>query len=231
MGIIIAIDGPCGSGKGTITKKVQKKLGLVNIDSGSLFRCVTLTAIDNDLDETNVEQILKLLDLIDIQIEDDGEKDVIYLNGIDVSARIRDFDVSTLVSKIAPIIPLRERMLEFQHKLAYGKNVIIEGRDIGTEVFPNADVKIYLDADVNERAKRRHQEYISNGNYLNFDQVLESMKQRDSDDFHRPYGALKQAEDAIYVDSTNMSIDEVVSEIINIIDDKTSFVKDRLDTN
>lgn len=220
MSFVVAVDGPCGSGKGTITKRVQKKLGLMNLDSGILYRCVTLEAIYNNLNEENTEQILKLLDYIDIQIENTDEKDIVFLNGNDVTDRIRDFDVSTLVSKVSPIIPLRERIVEFQRKLTAGKNVIVEGRDTGTVVFPNADIKIYLDANVEVRARRRYEEYIKNGNYLSFEEVLESMRQRDMDDYHKPYGALKQAEDATLIDSTNMSIDEVVENICRLIQEK-----------
>lgn len=220
MSFIVAVDGPCGSGKGTITKRVQNRMSLMSLDSGILYRCVTLEAINNDLNETNVEQVLKLLDYIDIQIENTNELDIVYLNGNDVTARIRDFDVSTLVSKISPIIPLRERIIAFQHKLSDGKNVIVEGRDTGTVVYPNANVKIFLDADVEVRARRRYEEYIKNGNYISYDDVLDSMRKRDSDDYHRPFGALKKAEDAILVDSTSMTIDEVVDHICDLINEK-----------
>ena len=152
MSFIVAIDGPAGSGKGTITKIVGEKLKLVNIDTGATFRCVALNMIQKNVSMNDEENLEKLLKEIDIEIKTNGK---IYLNGEDVTKRIRENDVNSLVSPISVIPMVRNRLLEIQRKIAKGKDVIMEGRDIGTVVFPNADVKIYLDATAEERAKRR----------------------------------------------------------------------------
>lgn len=217
MSFIVAIDGPAGSGKGTITKIVGEKLKLVNIDTGATFRCVALNMIQKNIGMNDEEKLEKLLKEIDIEIKTDGK---IYLNGEDVTKRIRENDVNSLVSPISVIPMVRNRLLEIQRKIAKGKDVIMEGRDIGTVVFPNADVKIYLDATAEERAKRRVLQNKENGIASSYNEVLAGIKDRDKRDSTRKIAPLKRAEDAIYVDTTNMNIENVVKEIINIIRDK-----------
>src|SRR5574344_512316 len=143
--MIVAVDGPAGSGKGTITKAISKKLGLINLDTGATYRCVALAMIKNGIELSNEDAIIKLLDNIDINFEITPDKDIIYLNGEDVTTAIREKDVTATVSPVSSIIPVRLKMVELQRKMAEGKDVIMEGRDIGTYVFPNADVKIFLD--------------------------------------------------------------------------------------
>ena len=217
MSFIVAIDGPAGSGKGTITRIVGEKLKLVNIDTGATFRCVALNMIQKNVSINDEEKLEKLLKEIDIEIKTNGK---IYLNGEDVTKRIRENDVNSLVSPISVIPMVRNRLLEIQRKIAKGKDVIMEGRDIGTVVFPNADVKIYLDATAEERAKRRVLQNKENGIASSYNEVLEGIKDRDKRDSTRKIAPLKRAEDAIYVDTTNMNIENVVKEIVNIIKDK-----------
>lgn len=218
--MIVAVDGPAGSGKGTVTKKIEEKLGFLNLDTGATYRCVALQTLREGLNLENEKEIIEIANSIDIKIDNTGEKDIILLNGENVSKEIRTKEVTSIVSQISSIIPVREKMVEVQRNLAKGKNVIVEGRDIGTVVFPNADVKIYLDASEEIRAKRRYEENVQNGIDATYEEVLENVKMRDYNDIHKPYGALKKADDAIVVDSTDLTIDEVVKKIEDIIRNK-----------
>lgn len=215
--MIVAVDGPAGSGKGTVTKKIEEELGFLNLDTGATYRCVALQTLRENLGLENEKEIIEIANNIDIKIDNTGNKDIVLLNGEDVSKEIRTKEVTSVVSQISSIIPVRERMVEVQRNLAKGKNVIVEGRDIGTVVFPNADVKIYLDASEEIRAKRRYEENVQNGIDTTYEEVLENVKMRDYNDMHKKFGALKKADDAIVVDSTNLSIEEVVEKIKNII--------------
>lgn len=215
--MIVAVDGPAGSGKGTVTKRIEEELGFLNLDTGATYRCVALQTLRKGFTLENEKEIIKIANDIDIKIDNTGNKDIILLNGEDVSKEIRTKEVTSIVSQISSIIPVREKMVEVQRNLAKGKNVIVEGRDIGTVVFPNADVKIYLDASEKIRAKRRYEENVQNGIDTTYEEVLENVKMRDYNDRHKKFGALKKADDAIIVDSTNLTIEEVVSKIKNII--------------
>ena len=217
MGIVVAVDGPAGSGKGTVTKRIEKELGLMNLDTGATYRCVALAALRKGYSPEDEENIIKLLDDINIEIENGEDKDIIILNGEDVSKKIREADVTKMTSIISGIIPVRQKMTELQRKMTIGKNVIVEGRDIGTVVFPNADLKIYLDASEEVRAKRRYKENIEKGMNVTYEEVLEQVRWRDNNDRNKKVGALKKADDAIVIDSSNMTIDEVVNEIKNEI--------------
>ena len=214
MSFIVAIDGPAGAGKGTITKLVGEKLGLVNIDTGATFRCVALNMLQEHIDLQEEEKIQEMLNNIDIEMHPDGK---IFLNGEEVTKRIRENDVNDFVSPVSVIPVVREKLLELQRNIAKGKNVIMEGRDIGTVVFPNADVKIYLDATAEERARRRVIQNQEKGIESSYEEVLKGIKDRDKRDSTREIAPLKKAEDAIYVDSTNLSIEQVVEKIIEII--------------
>lgn len=216
MSFIVAIDGPAGAGKGTITKLVGERLGLVNIDTGATFRCVALNMIQENIKIEEEKRIQDILDKIHIQMEPNGK---IFLNEQEVTKRIRENDVNDLVSPVSTLPIVRNKLLEIQRKIAEGKNVIMEGRDIGTVVFPNADVKIYLDATAEERARRRVLQNQEKGIEASYEEVLEKIKERDKRDSTREIAPLKKAEDAIYVDSTNLNIDQVVEEVINIIKD------------
>ena len=211
--MIVAVDGPAGSGKGTVTKKIEEELGFLNLDTGATYRCVALETLRKGFNLKDEKKIIEIANNIDIKIDNTGEKDIILLNGEDVSKEIRTKEVTSIVSQISSIIPVRERMVEIQRNLAKGKNVIVEGRDIGTNVFPNADIKIYLDATEEVRAKRRYEENKQNGINMTYEEVLENVKMRDYNDMHKPYGALKKAEDAIIIDTTQLTIEEAVEKI------------------
>lgn len=220
MGFVVAVDGPAGSGKGTITREVAKKMNLINIDTGAMYRCVTLLMIRQNIKLEDKEKIKEILDKIDIKFGIENGEQKVYLNSEDVSLLIRTKEVNEFVSPVSTLKIVRERLADMQREMSKAIDVIMEGRDIGTNVFPNANVKIYLDATPEERAKRRFKQNEEIGIQIPYEEILESVKNRDYIDSHREISPLKQAEDAIYIDSTNMTIDEVVEEIVNIIKKK-----------
>ena len=220
MRFVVALDGPAGSGKGTVTREVAKKMNLINIDTGAMYRSVTLLMIRQNIKLEDEEKIKEILDKIDIKFGIENGEQKVYLNGEDVSLLIRTKEVNEFVSPVSTIKIVRERLADMQREMSKAIDVIMEGRDIGTNVFPNADVKIYLDATPEERAKRRFKQNEEKGIQIPYEEILESVKNRDYIDSHREIAPLKQAEDAIYIDSTNMTIDEVVEEIISIINKK-----------
>lgn len=217
MSFIVAIDGPAGSGKGTIAKKVGERLGLVHVDTGAMFRCVTLNVIQEGIAIEEESQIEGMLNKIKIDLKENGE---VFLNGKEVTKKIRDSEVTQLVSPVSVIPAVRKKLLERQREIAQEKEVIMEGRDIGTVVFPNADVKIYLDASPEERARRRVKQNEEKGIITSYEETLKNIMDRDKRDITREVAPLKQAEDAIYIDSSNMTIEEVVKTIVQIIQQK-----------
>ena len=210
---VVAIDGPAGSGKGTICKKIAELENLVYIDTGILYRCVAYLIIKNGIDITDEDRIVELAKNANIDIK----KDSVFLNGEDVTTVIREMEVTKIVSNVSSIIKLREVVVENLRKMAESQDVIMEGRDITTVVLPNANYKFYLDASVEERANRRYKENILKGMDVSFNEILENIKARDYNDMHKPVGALMRTDEQIYIDSTNMTIDEVVSKIRDII--------------
>lgn len=220
--MIVAIDGPAGSGKGTVTKEIAKRMGLINLDTGATYRCVALASLKHGIKLEEEDKIVSLIDDLDIEFKYDKDDFIrVFLNGEEVTSEIRSFEVNKIVSPISSIVRVRLKMVDLQRKMAEGKDVIMEGRDIGTYVFPNADVKIYLDADVEERAKRRFKENKEKGLDVTFEEVLENIKKRDENDKHKEIGSLKIAEDAVIVDSTKLSIDEMANAVEKIILEKT----------
>ena len=220
MSFVVAVDGPAGSGKGTITKLVAQKLGLIYIDTGAMYRCVTLYMIRNNIGLEETEKIKSILNIIDIEFRKDNNQDNVFLNGENVTKEIREKQVNDLVSQVSHLVEVRENITNLSRKVANGKKVIMEGRDIGTNVFPNAEVKIYLDATPEERANRRLKQNKENGIEIPYDEILKNIIFRDNNDKTSKVAPLKQAEDAILVDSTNMTIDEVAEEIERIIKEK-----------
>ena len=220
MGFVVAIDGPAGSGKGTITSKIAKSMKLNSIDTGAMYRCVTLACIRNNIDIENIDEVKDLLNKIDIKLIKEKDTLVVKLNDEDVSKEIRDNPVNKMVSKVSSIKEVRDKLVELQRKMSETQDIIMEGRDITTVVFPNADVKIYLDAELEERARRRFAQNNANKIESTYEQVLEDMKQRDEADINKPYGALKKADDAIVIDSTNLTEKQVIKKIEKIIKTK-----------
>lgn len=220
MSFIVAMDGPAGTGKGTITSLISKEMGLVNIDTGATYRCVALYAIKNNIKLEEKEKIIESLPNIHIDMKNEQGVQKVYLNNENVTSEIRSKEVTKIVSQVSSIVEVRFAMVEVQRNLAKGKDVIMEGRDITTYVFPNADVKIYLDADEEERAKRRYKEMQEKGIEMTYDEVLKNIQVRDKNDKEKEIGALKIAEDAIYIDTTNLSIEEVKEKVKEIITEK-----------
>lgn len=208
--MVIAIDGPAGAGKGTIAKMVADRLNLVYIDTGAMYRCIALEAIrENIVDDK--QKIIGMCKRINIKLSEDGKT---FLNGEDVSEEIRSKEVTSVVSPISSIVPVREEMVGIQRGIAEGFNVIMEGRDITTVVFPNADFKFYLDASVEERTRRRVEQNKEKGIFSDYEDIKQSIIDRDYNDMHKEVGALKRTNEQIYINSTNMKKEEVVDFII-----------------
>lgn len=225
MSFVVAIDGPAGTGKGTVTEVLSKKLGLINIDTGATYRCVTLAMLNKNINLDELEKIKELLAHIKIELKEEDGKQVVLLDEEDVTTQIRSKEVTKMVSLVSSIKEVRLSMAGLQRKMAEGKQVIMEGRDIGTYVFPGADVKIYLDADVEERAKRRYKQNQEKGIDMSYEEILDNIKKRDENDKNKEIGALKVASDAVVIDTTKMSINEVAKKIEKIIKDKQKKLK------
>ena len=215
--MIIAIDGPAGSGKSTIAKLIAKDIGLVYLDTGAMYRLVTLKALNEGIlgngKLSDLGKIKKLLDNLNIDIKENG----FYLDDVDVSEEIRKPIISENVSDIAAIREVREKMVDLQRKFSKSKNVILDGRDIGTVVFPNADLKIFLVADAKERANRRYKELVEKGENVEIEEIYDNILKRDKIDSTRRESPLKKAKDAVEVDTTFKSIKEVKNEILKMI--------------
>lgn len=211
---VVAIDGPAGSGKGTVAKILAKNCNLVYIDTGAMYRAIAYATLNNNISLDEKDKIVELAKKSKIDFID-GKT---YLNGIDVSTEIRTMEVTKIVSQISSIVKLREILVGLQQKMAESHDVIMEGRDITTVVLPNANFKFYLDATEEERAKRRFKENQEKGIESTYEEVLENIQKRDYNDMHKEVGSLTRCEDAIYIDSTNLTIDEVVKKIQKIIE-------------
>lgn len=220
MGFIVAVDGPAGSGKGTVTKMVAEKMNLISIDTGAMYRCVTLDCINKNIKYDEIEKIKKILENINIELKRENGKQLVFLNEENVTNKIRTTEVDVQVAKFAAIKEVRDKVTPMQRKMGEKDNIIMEGRDIGTVVFPDADVKIFLDCSVEERAQRRYKQDLEKGIQTTYEEVLESIKQRHKLETEREIAPFVQAPDAIYIDSTKMTIEEVVNRIIEIIKEK-----------
>ena len=202
----IAIDGPSGSGKSSVAKAVAKRLGLLHLDTGGMNRTLGYKVIKDNLNLENIEEVLKNLDLKIVNKK-------FFLDGEDVSEKIRSNEVSKIASKVSSIKSVREYMVNLQREISSNNDVILDGRDIGTVVFPNAEVKIYLTASPEVRANRR---YLEDGS-LSYEKILEDILKRDYDDSHREHSPLKVADGAKIIDTDNLSFEEVVEKIIGVI--------------
>ena len=216
----IAIDGPAGAGKSSIAKLAARELGFIYIDTGAMYRASALYAIENGIEICERSFTKEVLDKIEIDIKYDEEGQKIFLCGKDVSKRIREADVSIGASNIAVIPAVRLKLVELQRELAKGNDVIMDGRDIGTYVLPDAELKIFLTASSVERANRRLKELREKGQTADFEQVKKDIEYRDKNDSEREFAPLRQADDAVLVDSTDMSIDEVKNCILKLAKEK-----------
>lgn len=212
--MIVAIDGPAGSGKGTISKILAKRCNLVYIDTGAMYRAVAYLTLKDNIDINDEEEIVEIAKNCNIKF--DGDK--VYINDIDVTKEIRTMEVTKIVSPISSIVPLREILVDMQRDMAKDYDVIMEGRDITTVVFPNANYKFYLDATKEERANRRYKENLEKGINSTYEEVVENIEKRDYNDMHKKVGSLMRTEDQIYIDSTNLTIEEVVETFRKEID-------------
>ncbi len=220
MSFVVAIDGPAGTGKGTIAALIAKDFGFLNVDTGAMFRSVTLAMLRENIKLEEETRIQKLLDEIQIELEEENDKQIVLLNGEDVTKEIRTKEVNAFISEVSALPMVRRKLLDLQREIAKDKNVVMEGRDIGTTVFPNANVKIYLDASSEERARRRVRQNEEKGITMSYEEVLESVKRRDKLDSTRKLAPLKKADDAIYIDGTNLTIEETQEKIKTIIEEK-----------
>lgn len=222
--MIIAVDGPAGSGKSTISKLLAKELGLVYLDTGAMYRLFTLKMLKENVSFSDNDKINELLEKLNINIENDK----FYLDDEDVSEEIRKTDVAENVSKTAAIDEVRKKMVSLQREFSKSKNVILDGRDIGTVVFPEADIKIFLVADPRERAERRFKELKAKGENISLDSIYENILKRDKLDSTRENSPLKKANDAIEVDTTGKNIEEVKNIILNLYNNKEYCVSKKL---
>ena len=213
MGYNVAIDGPAGAGKSTIAKLVSKEKGYIYVDTGAMYRALAIHFLQKGISPENTPDVINACRDADVSIRYENGVQQVYLNGENVTGMLRTEEVGNMASKTSAVPEVREKLLELQRTLAKENDVIMDGRDIGTNILPDADVKIYLTASVETRAKRRYDELKEKGEDCDLDQIAQDIKERDERDMNRETAPLKKAEDAILVDSSNMSIPEVVSEI------------------
>ena len=214
---IVAIDGPVGAGKSTTARKVAEELGLVYVDSGAMYRAVTLDVLNHGIDTEDEQEVKKILVSIKVQMPlIDGSRRIM-LNGVDVTDRIRDRDVTRVVSAVSAMKCVRDKMTDIQREIGQNGGIVMEGRDIGTVVFPDAEFKIYLDAAVEVRAERRHNELAEKGIQIPLEDLVEEIRERDRANIERSIAPLRKAEEAIYIDNSEMTFDEQVSAIASIV--------------
>ena len=218
--IAVAIDGPAGAGKSTIARAVAAEMGFIYVDTGALYRAVGLYGLRKNADTTSADQMLPLLEEIKVELAYvEGEQRVL-LNGEDVSQAIRVNEASMAASNVSAIPGVRSFLFDLQKNMAKTHNVVMDGRDIGTVVLPEAQVKIFLTATPEERAARRYNELLEKGQKVDFDQLLAEVKQRDYNDSHRATAPLKQAEDAVLVDTTGLDKEESIQKILDLVRSK-----------
>ena len=221
----IAIDGPAGAGKSTISKSVAKMLNYIYIDTGAMYRSVGLAAIKAGLDTRSETELQRIINNISIEIKNDEHGQKFFLNGKDVTKEIRKPEVSIAASNVATIPSVRLKLVDIQRKLAEKSSVVMDGRDIGSYVLPHADVKIFQVASVETRAVRRYKENLEKGINCSIEEIEENLRKRDYIDCHREFVPLKKAEDSFVLDTSNMTIDEAVNAIIKIVKNKLGEVK------
>ena len=216
----VAIDGPASSGKSTISKLIAKKTNFLYLDTGAMYRATTLAFLRNNISVDDEKAIEKLLENLDISFKNTEDGQLVFLNGDDVTREIRDLEVTRKVSEVSAIKAVRVKLVQVQREIAENHSIIMDGRDIGTVVLPNAELKIFLVASVKERALRRYRENQEKGIELSLEKLEEEIAHRDFLDSTRKESPLKKADDVIEIDTTSLSIQEVVSKITNLIQDK-----------
>ncbi|MCD8074065.1 MAG: (d)CMP kinase [Lachnospiraceae bacterium] len=220
MSFNIAIDGPAGAGKSTIAKRAAQELSFIYVDTGAMYRAIALGLLRRGTDIEDAAALAAALDVTEVGIRYmDGEQHV-YLNGEDVSSRIRTETVSDMTSRSSAIPAVRAKLTDLQRELARHENVLMDGRDIGTMILPDADLKIFLTASVETRAKRRYLEQAQKGENCSLEEIEKDIRERDYRDSHRETAPLRQAEDAVRIDSSEMTIEEVVAEILRLVNER-----------
>ena len=220
--MIVAIDGPAASGKSTTAKMVAKKLKMTYLDTGAMYRAVTLALLRSNTDLDDYDSVCQVVDELELDIYDQGDKTVVRLDGEDVSQAIRSMPVTENVSVVSAMKYVRQTMVEIQRNIGKKTNCVVEGRDIGTVVFPDAEFKIFMVADVNMRAERRFKDFYEMGENRSFQEVLADLKRRDEKDSTRAYSPLQKADEAIEIDTSMLSIDQQVEKIINLVREKNN---------
>ena len=223
--LIVAIDGPAGAGKSTVAKRLAKELSYTYMDTGAMYRAFAWRVMEEGIDLSNEKELGKVLQGINIEFVDRDGRLGVLLNGVDVTDRIRTPELSQLASRVSTSRIVRERMVELQRALGSQGGMVVEGRDIGTVVFPNAEVKIYLDASSRERARRRFEELKSQGSQVTMEETLGETQERDRRDMERDVAPLRKAEDAVVIDSTHSGVDGVVERIMQEIKKKISVIQ------
>jgi len=226
--ISIAIDGPAGAGKSTIARALSKQIKFIYVDTGALYRAVGLYAVRNGADTKSPEQVAPLLSKIKVELKYENSEQRVFLNGEDVSEAIRENSISMAASNVSAIPSVREFLFDLQRTIAKSNNVVMDGRDIGTVVLPNAQIKIFLTATPEDRAKRRYDELVLKGADVNYEDILSDVKQRDYNDTNRPIAPLKQAEDAILIDTTGFTLEQAIQTIFNTVDERLKKLTSRV---
>lgn len=217
----IAIDGPAGAGKSTIARRVAKELSFIYVDTGAMYRAMALYLLREGVDRNNKEQIGEICQNAEISIEYQNGEQIVLLNGENVNAYLRTEEVGNMASVSSAVPRVREKLLSLQRKLAKDMSVVMDGRDIGTTILPDADVKIYLTASSLTRAKRRYLELQEKGAVCNLDEIQKDIEERDQRDMNREISPLRQADDAVLVDSSDLTIEQVIDRILEIFRSKT----------
>jgi cytidylate kinase len=215
--LTIAIDGPSGAGKSTVARSLAKRLGYVYIDTGAMYRSVALRAKEKGISPEDESALNQLASSLRITFVTEGEQAHVFCDGKDITLAVRTPEISRLASYISKQQGVREALVQMQREMGKEGGVILEGRDIGTVVFPDADVKFYLDAESDERVRRRYHEMVQKGVKVDFKETQEELVQRDHHDMHRIHSPLKKANDAVFIDSTHRSVEEVVEEMVCIV--------------
>lgn len=218
----IAIDGPAGAGKSTIARRVAKELSFIYVDTGAMYRAMALYLLRREVNKDDTEQIGNICQDAEISIEYQNGEQIVLLNDENVNSYLRTEEVGNMASVSSAVPRVREKLLSLQRKLARDMSVVMDGRDIGTTILPDADVKIYLTASSLTRAKRRYLELQEKGTVCNLDEIQKDIEERDQRDMNREISPLRQAEDAVLVDSSDLTIQQVVDRILQIFKSKTS---------